>query len=585
MANNLKSCTRDYSLRHRGDSTKFAANSDVLKTICNNCISLSLENDRLRRLISILHKHIENSDCAVTTPLSDSGSILVSEPCSSVESIETQTPSIEFNHACCGTDKTEHSTNDLACGTNDSSVLVSINGTDHIVRPFNLYDQKVFDIFDAAQIDSSTTYSHSFGNRSVAYYGKHPYTYTGGSHPPRSFNENQYLKTVLEAVNERYPEFDYNSAMITRYRDGKDFMPLHADDEDCISQNSSIMTLSFGETRALQFRPKDSHSFSDATLNLAHGDVVLMSQLSQSHFLHTIPKEPFSSKPRISITLRLIVESDCDNYTSSPPVSCGTDGLNDSSLGTPPVHINPVVKITTQPSASSKPPSHSTPVAAKHQPNTNCSSEEPKPKSSTVYISSSMFSALDSGKLSSKAQDATVFSYRGATVSTMHKKFQSDPIASKIDSQSVQRIFLLTGTNNIDDILNSPRGMRDKLIDPSSRCSMEKLTKTFDCIESFVKFLKGWAPNAKIILLKLLPRESRARNVVITRINSYLHSLASKYDNLKLLDVEKDRYLFVNDAGYRKSDFFSAQGEDNVHLNRRGVVRLANHLKYIAHNF
>ena len=86
-------------------------------------------------------------------------------------------------------------------------------------------------------------------------------------------------------------------------------------------------------------------------------------------------------------------------------------------------------------------------------------------------------------------------------------------------------------------------------------------------------------------MLKVLPRESRARNIVITKVNSYIHNLASRYDNLKMLDVEKDRYLFANRAGYRKSEFFSAKGEDNVHLNRRGVVRLANHLKYMAHNF
>jgi hypothetical protein len=71
----------------------------------------------------------------------------------------------------------------------------------------------------------------------------------------------------------------------------------------------------------------------------------------------------------------------------------------------------------------------------------------------------------------------------------------------------------------------------------------------------------------------VLPRESRARNKVITRVNCYISSLTEKYEFVKLLDIEKDRFLFADRSGFRKSCFFSNRGEDNVRLKERGVVR------------
>ena len=609
---------RRYDLRFRGKCSKASPGMDFVNStttiVCENCTMLRKENDRLRRQISLLSCLSEQLGNKVHVPSSSnvdvpfSNNVLVMD--SSDESIDTPPPTsksicvqtckdqLDQVDACCGSDKLDDAdpidvdqvkVTDVSCQTNTLSdaglskpeskrcEIVNTNlvvqnevGDDVVVQPFQEHFIRTFHELDVSKLDHDTAYSHTFSNRSVAYYGSVGYHYNGGRHEPSPFSQNKYLEQViLKTVRKQHPNFQFNSVLITRYANGDEFIPYHSDNEVCIDPASSILTISLGECRQLCFRPKSQRK-SEVCLPLHHGDAILMTKYSQDFFEHSIPRES-TKRVRISITLRnllaptpeLLIK---DHSYASKVSSKKTSGCNDvgSTLCTPRLELDPGIK---------------------HQSNRNCSSEKQKPKSSTVYISSSMFSALDSGKLSSKEQDATVFSYPGATVSTMHMKFQSDPKASKIDCQTVQRIFLLTGTNNIDDILNSPREMRDKIIDPSSRCSMEKLTDTFDCIASFVKFLTGWAPNAEIVLLKLLPRESRARNVVITRINSYLHSLASKYDNMKLLDFEKDRYLFANNAGYRKSDFFSAKGEDNVHLNRRGVVRLANHLKYIAHCF
>ena len=74
------------------------------------------------------------------------------------------------------------------------------------------------------------------------------------------------------------------------------------------------------------------------------------------------------------------------------------------------------------------------------------------------------------------------------------------------------------------------------------------------------------------------------RNEVITKINSYTDGLVDKFDYVKQCEIEKDRFLFANKSGFRKSCFFSSKGSDNVHLNHNGVIRFANHLKYTAHH-
>jgi hypothetical protein len=62
--------------------------------------------------------------------------------------------------------------------------------------------------------------------------------------------------------------------------------------------------------------------------------------------------------------------------------------------------------------------------------------------STSVYISSSMFSKLDSSKLSSKSQTAHVFSYPGPTVTNLNDQFNS--ILTNSNSETLRSDFLIT---------------------------------------------------------------------------------------------------------------------------------------------
>ena len=464
---------------------------------------------------------------------------------SSVESVGTQT-NVMYSDVCCGTEKSDGDTNENLCGTDDYSEVHSVDGTDHIVCPYNEHSLGIFSTFDLTQLDHDTKYSHTFGNRSVAYYGNHAYSYTGGSHSPRSINENPYLKTILEAVDEHYPNFTYNSAMITRYSDGAEWIPLHSDDEECIKPKSLIMTISLGETRLLQFKSK-SKSAVVTDLSLSHGDVVTMTQLSQSYFQHTVPVDPESKHPRISITLRNIVELPAMNSER---------------------HSEPASIINVEPLSTTEYAPHNSTA-----------------RPITVYISSSMFSNLNADKLSSKSQDAYVFHYPGATVSGIDQRFHLDDKKKLIDVSRVTKVILMCGTNDVDVILNSPKHLRNKLLMPDKHSpNPTSLDNTNRNIEKLATSLHDWAPKSRVNIVNILPRESISRNTVINDINLFISKLENSYSYVDMISTEMDRYLFTDKYGYRKSHkYFSCKGEDNVHLNYDGVTRLAKHLKYHAH--
>ena len=594
MTENLE--PRNYNLRYKGKCQKFPMDSyfSVYPPAdkCKNCITLLSEIDYLRRQNAILTKLCQDSPNKINIPFNDSDSILISDnvslmqesgaqtSASNVESIETEPRSLrsvssqastECAEQICGpdiqiSDDDNHQTSaictvdekavqayndcvektsgpdgyitgkdsndryDLCCGTDDTSIITTINGTDQIVRPYNVHSQGLFSEFDVSRLHKSTAFSHKFSNRSVAYYGQHPYKYAGGEHHPHPLTENSYLSVILESVKKHHPAFSYNSVMITSYSCGNDWIPFHSDDENSIKPGSSIMTISLGASRKFEFKSKSVNNPVETSLILDHGDSLTMTHLSQSFFKHGVPKDPSSNQMRISITLRDLSSSNCS----------ATEEKVEQNL-----------------------------VSG---------------KSSTVYISSSMFSSFDSERLSSRHQEAHVFAYPGATADMILKRFKADERRLKLDGTKVDTIILLCGSNDIDSILNSPRHCRNELLTYGKFSQNARaLDKTNNSIENLVLFLHQWANAANLKIVNLLPRESSSRNEVISNVNQFISKLPERHSFLTMISTEKDRYLFVDKYGFRKSCYFSVKGDDNIHLNTDGVIKLARHLKYHAH--
>ncbi len=141
----------------------------------------------------------------------------------------------------------------------------------------------------------------------------------------------------------------------------------------------------------------------------------------------------------------------------------------------------------------------------------------------------------------------------------------------------------MAGSNNVDHILSSPRHLREQLL-VHGKGNAKTLDETNRGIEKLVLYLHKWAPEAIIRIINILPRESRVRNTVISDINQFISKLQNRYSFVSYISTEKYRNLFTDKLGYRKQQYFSSNGDDNIHLNRLGVIRLANHLKYTVHH-
>ena len=266
-----------------------------------------------------------------------------------------------------------------------------------------------------------------------------------------------------------------------------------------------------------------------------------MTRESQDFFEHSVPRDECTGM-RISITLRLIKSPVSPLITSVPS--------------------------TVQQSVQNVPVS-STPQSF---------------KPTTLYISSSMFSGFKPLKLSSMHQDATVLFYRGATAAQILGKLKQDQTFKGLNPTSVTKIVLMCGTNNVDKILGIPFSHCSSYVESGAvKVNSEVMNETFASIDAIYSFLREWNQNASISIVNILPRISRSRNFVINELNKYLHNLCVNMGNTNFINTERDRNLFTW-RSYRRSDYFSKSGSDNVHLNSNGVVRLCKHLKYVMHN-
>ena len=140
--------------------------------------------------------------------------------------------------------------------------------------------------------------------RLVAWHGDRgtAYEYSGTTHEPRPWTP---VLIVIRQHVEALTCHSFNSVLLNRYRDGRDGMGWHADDETELGNNPAIASVSFGATRRFQLRHRRDR-LQKATLQLGNGDVLLMSGPTQHHFVHAVPKTTRLVGERINLTFRLV---------------------------------------------------------------------------------------------------------------------------------------------------------------------------------------------------------------------------------------------------------------------------------------
>ncbi|HMF40118.1 MAG TPA: alpha-ketoglutarate-dependent dioxygenase AlkB [Polyangia bacterium] len=139
--------------------------------------------------------------------------------------------------------------------------------------------------------------------RLVGWAGDVPYRYSGQTLEPRPFTAT--VRALTERVNE-FADARFNHVLLNRYRDGRDNMGMHADDEPELGPDPVVATLSLGATRRLTLVPRRPRDGERRAVELPSGSLLVMRGACQRRFRHGIPREPRVTDERVSLTFRLI---------------------------------------------------------------------------------------------------------------------------------------------------------------------------------------------------------------------------------------------------------------------------------------
>lgn len=197
-----------------------------------------------------------------------------------------------------------------------------------IKNPLNLVpvDGEVFyypSIF--SQVESANIFSHLvneivwkqepiliFGKsvmqpRLTSWYGDEgkEYSYSGITMKPSPWTPTLFeIKQRVESLS----GIQFNSALLNQYRDGKDSVGWHRDDEKELGKNPTIASVNFGATRRFLFRHRSDKTLK-TSIELQDGSLLLMAGETQHHWYHSIPKTRKFVGPRINITFRVIAHA------------------------------------------------------------------------------------------------------------------------------------------------------------------------------------------------------------------------------------------------------------------------------------
>ncbi|WP_407690288.1 alpha-ketoglutarate-dependent dioxygenase AlkB family protein [Salinivibrio siamensis] len=141
--------------------------------------------------------------------------------------------------------------------------------------------------------------------RLLAWYGDHPYTYSGLTLQPLPWTHPlRQLKCWVEAQCQT----PFNTVLLNRYRSGSDYMGWHRDDESELGEQPTIASVSLGASRRFLFRHPKRQEKREVLLN--HGSLLVMRGTTQTHWQHSLPKTQKPTSERINLTFRFLTPSD-----------------------------------------------------------------------------------------------------------------------------------------------------------------------------------------------------------------------------------------------------------------------------------
>jgi len=121
----------------------------------------------------------------------------------------------------------------------------------------------------------------------------------------------EWLLPLKHLVEEKL-EVDFNFMLFSYYRDGKDSIAFHSDDEKFLGSNPTIASITVGASRPFLLKEKSSKK--TESFDLSNGDLFVMQNDCQQNYMHSVPKID-TTLPRLSITFRkALSETGSKNY-------------------------------------------------------------------------------------------------------------------------------------------------------------------------------------------------------------------------------------------------------------------------------
>lgn len=150
--------------------------------------------------------------------------------------------------------------------------------------------------------------------RLTAWYGDagKSYSYSGITLQPLAWTDTLHM---IRRQAEIAAGVTFTGALLNLYRDGKDSMGWHRDNEKELGINPVIGSVSFGATRQFQLRSYADKSKPDRpkpdkaipiSIDLSHGSFLLMKGETQHYWEHRVAKKETVTETRINITFRVL---------------------------------------------------------------------------------------------------------------------------------------------------------------------------------------------------------------------------------------------------------------------------------------
>jgi alkylated DNA repair dioxygenase AlkB len=134
------------------------------------------------------------------------------------------------------------------------------------------------------------------------------YRYSGRLFEPTPFTPE--LTTLRAALREALGA-DFNTVLANLYRDGRDAMGWHSDDErelgPAAPDDVLIASISLGATRrfAMRHRRRAGDPGGRHVFQLGDGDLLVMGGTTQRRWQHCVPRTALPVGPRLNLTFRI----------------------------------------------------------------------------------------------------------------------------------------------------------------------------------------------------------------------------------------------------------------------------------------